>query len=96
MLSAEDAAVVSDVTRDYDDYRHATAHSAQADDPPDAFLDRYCVIGTPDDCISLLRELVALGLDHVVIVGGGRDADRAVRHASDELFADEVLPGLRG
>ena len=31
----------------------------------------------------------------VVVLGGGRDADPVVRHRSDELFAAEVLPGLR-
>ncbi|MDI1289490.1 MAG: LLM class flavin-dependent oxidoreductase [bacterium] len=95
VLSAADAAVVSDVTRDYDNYRHATAHSAQAQDLPDDFLDRFCVIGTPDECVARLTELSALGLDHVVILGGGRDADPRMRHESDEFFAREVLPGLR-
>ncbi len=95
VLSAADAAVVSDVTRDYDNYRHATAHSAQAQDLPDDFLDRFCVIGTPDECVARLTELSALGLDHVVILGGGRDADPRIRHESDEFFAREVLPGLR-
>lgn len=95
VLSAADAAVVADVTRDYDDYRHATAHSAQADDLPDDFLDRFCVIGSPEDCVARLTELSGLGLDHVVILGGGRDADPRTRHESDELFAKEVLPGLR-
>ncbi len=96
VMSAADAAVVADVTRDYDNYRHATAHSAQADDLPDDFLDRFCVIGTPDTCRERLTELISLGLDHVVILGGGRDADPRARHQSDELFATEVLPGLRG
>jgi 5,10-methylenetetrahydromethanopterin reductase len=95
VLSAADAVVVADVTRDYDNYRHATAHSAQAEDLPDDFLDRFCVIGTPDECVARLRELSALGLDHVVILGGGRDADPRIRHESDEFFAREVLPGLR-
>lgn len=94
-LTPSDAAVVSKVTRDYDDAAHATATSAQAADLPDDFLDRFCVIGTPDECTARLRELIALGLDHVVVLGGGRDADPRLRHASDELFAKEVLPALR-
>ena len=95
VLSEADAAVVADVTRDYDDARHATAGSLQARDLPDDFLDRFCIIGSPDECVSRLAELVGLGLDHVVVLGGGRDADPVVRHRSDELFAAEVLPGLR-
>ncbi len=95
MLSTADAAVVGAVTRDYDDTAHATHASTQAQDLPDDYLDRFCVIGTPEECVARLTELTALGLDHVVILGGGRDADPRNRHDSDELFADEVLPGLR-
>lgn len=94
-LAPADAAVVARVTEDYDDRAHATAHSAQADDLPDDFLDRFCVIGTADHCVERLRELIALGLDHVIVVGGGRDTDPALRHRSDEVFAQEVLPSLR-
>jgi len=62
--------------------------------PPEDFLDRFCVIGPPEACVARLRGLVSLGLDHVVIVGGGRDTDPAVRQRSDELFAAEVLPAF--
>ena len=95
VLDSADAAVVSEVTRDYSDAAHATAAAAQARDLPDDFLDRFCVIGPPDHCVERLRELVGLGLDHVVIVGAGRDTDPAVREASEQLFAREVLPALR-
>lgn len=95
-LDASDAAVVAEVTRDYDDATHATAAATQARDLPDAFLDRFCVIGPPDHCVERLRELVALGLDHVIVVGAGRDTDPAVREASERLFAREVLPAVRG
>ena len=94
-LSRADAEVVADVTRDYDVARHATASSAQAADLPPAFLDRFCVIGTPAECVERLRTLVGCGLDHVVLVGGGRDSDPALRERSDELLATEVLPALR-
>lgn len=94
-LSAADAAVVGEVSHDYDVYQHATAASAQAVDLPPDYLDRFCVIGTPEECVLRLRGLVALGLDHVILVGGGRDADPALRQRSDELLATEVLPALR-
>jgi 5,10-methylenetetrahydromethanopterin reductase len=95
VLDRADADVVARVTRDYDDRDHATAHSAQAADLPDDFLDRFCIIGTPEHCAERLRELVALGLSHVIVVGGGRDTDPAQRHRSDDLFAREVLPAVR-
>ena len=94
-MTPRDAAVVSEVTRDYDDAAHATAAAAQAQDLSPEFLDRFCVIGTPEHCVSRLRALIDLGLDHLVIVGAGRDVDPAVREASDELLAIEVLPALR-
>lgn len=94
-LRPDDAAVVADVTRDYDVYRHATGSSAQAADLPDDYLDRFCVIGTPEECVERLRTLVDLGLDHVLVLGGGRDADHELRMRSDDLFAREVLPALR-
>lgn len=94
-LDSADAAVVANVTRDYDDAAHATAGSRQAGDLPDDFLDRFCVIGTPDECVARFRELIDIGLSHIVVLGGGRDTDAAVRERSDELFAQEVLPALR-
>ncbi len=42
-----------------------------------------------------LRRLIGLGLSHVVVVGGSRDIDPAVRERSDRLVAEEVLPALR-
>jgi 5,10-methylenetetrahydromethanopterin reductase len=95
VLDPADAAVVGEVTRDYSDAAHATAAAAQARDLPDDFLDRFCVIGSPDHCVERLHELVVLGLDHIIIVGAGRDTDPAVREASEQLFAREVLPALR-
>jgi hypothetical protein len=41
---------------------------------PDDFLRLFCVIGTPDECIEPLRQLIGLGLSHLV-VGGSRDID---------------------
>ena len=95
VLDPADAAVVGEVTRDYSDAAHATATATQARDLPDDFLDRFCVIGPPEHCVERLRELVGLGLDHVIVVGPGRDTDPAVREASEQLFAREVLPALR-
>ena len=84
------------MTRDYEDASHATARAAQAQDLTDDFIDRFCVIGKPDECITRIRELVDLGLDHVVVVGAGRDTDTSVAEASEQLVAREVLPALRG
>jgi hypothetical protein len=39
--------------------------------------------------------LVDLGLSHLVIVGGSRDVDAAVRERSDHLVAKEILPAVQ-
>ncbi len=94
-LDPADRAVVEAVTRDYDTARHGLEGARQARILPDDFLARFTVTGSPDYCTARLRELVALGLDHLVVVGASRDIDPAIRHRADRLFATEVLPALR-
>jgi 5,10-methylenetetrahydromethanopterin reductase len=95
LLRPADQSVVAAVLRDYDTFHHGTGRAPQARDLPTEFLDRFTVIGPPDYCVDRLRALVALGLDHLVVVGASRDADPATRHRLDRLFAAEVLPALR-
>lgn len=94
-LSPSDTAVVEEVTSHYDNYHHGLEHATQSETLPGDFLHQFCVIGPPDECIERLRQLVDLGLSHLVIVGGSRDISVAVRERSDHLVAKEVLPALR-
>ncbi len=94
-LSSSDATVVEEVTSSYDTYHHGLEHASQAEVIPEDFLSRLCVIGSPDHCTERLRELVHLGLSHLVIVGASRDIDATVRERSDHLVACEVLPSVR-
>ena len=93
-LSTADAAVAN-VSAHYDDCHHGLEHAAQAQTLSGDFLRRFCVIGGPDECVQRLRRLIGLGLSHVIVVGGSRDIDSAVRERSDRLVATEVLPALR-
>jgi 5,10-methylenetetrahydromethanopterin reductase len=95
LLSRSDAAVVEEVTSHYDNYHHGLEHAPQAEALPDDFLRRFCVIGSPDNCAERLCQLVDLGLSHLVILGGSRDIDVAVRERSDHLMVKEVLPALQ-
>lgn len=94
-LSTSDAATVDAVTRHYDFYHHGLEHAEQSEDLDADFLQRFCVVGPPDACIERLRDLLAVGLDHLILVGAGRDVDPGVRLRSDRLLATEVLPALR-
>jgi len=94
-LSRSDVAVVEGVTSHYDNYHHGLEHATQSETLPEDFLRRFCVIGSPDECVERLHRLIGLGLSHLIIVGGSRDIDAAVRERSDHLVAKEVLPALR-
>jgi len=94
-LSHSDATVVEDVTSRYDNYHHGLEHAAQAEVIPADFLNRFCMIGSPEHCTERLCQLVELGLSHLVIVGGSRDIDPSVRERSDHLVAKEILPAVQ-
>lgn len=79
--------VIEHVGQDYDETRHGESVARHATELPDDFLDRFAVVGTPDDVRARLAELLALGLDRLVLVPGSKDADRAALARSDELVA---------
>lgn len=94
-LSAGDVQAVEQVTRHYDFYHHGLENASQSEMLPADFLRRFCVLGTPEECIERLAGLLDLGLSHLVMVGGSRDIAESVRERSDHLLATEVLPALR-
>jgi 5,10-methylenetetrahydromethanopterin reductase len=84
----------------YDMARHAQnegAHLAMIDDD---FVDWFSICGPPAKCVERLGELLALGLDHVYVLGGspvpaphGARQEAMVRQT--RLFAETVLPRFR-
>jgi 5,10-methylenetetrahydromethanopterin reductase len=95
-LPEEDRAVVERLAANYDMKAHATAGARHAAALDDDFVDRFGIVGPPEHVAARLRELAALGLDHVVIVGHGRDVDPAVLAESSRRMGREVLPLVRG
>lgn len=95
-LGQRDRRIVEEVTRSYDEARHGLKSASQTDLLTDEFVDRFAVVGRPDDCARKLKALAELGLDRFVVVGASRDADPREAAASQERFAAEVLPVLRG
>ncbi|MCC7366419.1 MAG: LLM class flavin-dependent oxidoreductase [Dehalococcoidia bacterium] len=79
----------------YDMNHHAQAGSQQAATIGLDFAERFAILGPVDHCIARLRELVALGLDRLVIVGPSIGADRAEAAAAEERFVEQVMPALR-
>jgi 5,10-methylenetetrahydromethanopterin reductase len=94
-FSPPDAVTVREVGAAYDETRHGLSHAAHTAGLDDSFLTRFAVVGSPDQCLARLRQLIALGLDRVVVVPGSRDADPARLARSNARFARDVLPALR-
>jgi 5,10-methylenetetrahydromethanopterin reductase len=79
----------------YDMTVHTMAGSPQAQQLTPEFARRFAIFGPADECVSRLRELVSLGLDHFAVVGGSIGADRQEIAKAAERFTNEVLPALR-
>ncbi len=66
--------------------------SIRYNQPFDRIVDRYCVLGTPDQCAERLGQYVEAGVRHLILVpipsSRGLDADL-------ETYAREVVPTVR-
>ena len=91
----DDRKILTDVHSRYDMTHHTEAGSPQAGALTSEFAHRFAVLGPPSQCADRLRELVALGLDHLVIVGPSINADRAESTVARRCFAEEVMPAVR-
>jgi 5,10-methylenetetrahydromethanopterin reductase len=94
-LGRDDAAVIGQIGRRYDEARHGLSDAAQAGNLDDEFIDHFAVAGTAAQCEARLHRLFELGLDRIVVVPGSRDTDPELLASGNELFAHEVLPQLR-
>jgi len=95
-LAPEDRAVAERLAANYDMGAHATSAARHAATLDDDFVDRFGVVGPSDHVTTRLRELLALGLDHLVIVGHGRDVSPEVLAESSRRFGREVIARLKG
>ena len=80
----------------YDEAAHGQSKAPAASALEDDFIDRFAVVGTPDEVIERLRSLNELGIGRLIVVAGSLDADPGDLARSNDLFAAEVLPALRG
>jgi 5,10-methylenetetrahydromethanopterin reductase len=95
-LADRDRELVAEVGRRYDSNEHLMNEAAHTAVLTDDFVDRFAVTGDVDACASRLAQLVALGLDRLVITGPTLDADRDEAHLARRLTRDELLTALRG
>lgn len=84
----------------YDMGRHGQDQGAHLALVDDEFVDWFSICGPPAKCLARMEELLALGLDHVYVLGGSpvaapHGARQAAMVEQTRLFAEAVLPKLR-
>lgn len=94
-LADADRAIVEEVGRRYDSNQHLMNTADHSSVLADEFVDRFGIVGGPDDCAARLLELAALGLERFVITGPTIDADPTEARVAGRLMRDELLPALR-
>jgi len=95
-LAEPDREVVAEVGRRYDSNHHLSNAAEHTAALTPEFVDRFAVVGAPEECARPLHELAGLGLERFVITGASFRADREHVRTSEELMTGELLPALRG
>ena len=73
----------------YDYNEHGRAGNTHADFVPDEIIDRFCLLGTPDEQLVRLRELEKLGVDQFAVY-----LQHDAKTATLEAYGESVLPRL--
>jgi 5,10-methylenetetrahydromethanopterin reductase len=94
-LSDQDRKVADNLVSTYDMQSHATSGARHEAALVDDFVDRFGVVGPSEHVAERLKELVALGLDHVIIVGHSRNTPPEVLAESSRRFCEQVIPAVR-
>jgi len=93
--SAGERQVFAAVHDAYDMNSHSRAGSAQAAQIPATFAEKFAILGPTKYCVERLREIVALGIDRLVISGPSAGAHPGEASAAEARFVEEVMPALR-
>jgi 5,10-methylenetetrahydromethanopterin reductase len=94
-LPAQDRAVAERLAASYDMAGHAASGARHEVALTDAFVDRFGIVGPSERVAERFQELIALGLEHFVVVGHGRDVAPDEFRAASWRFTQEVLPRIR-
>jgi 5,10-methylenetetrahydromethanopterin reductase len=93
-LSAVTRSGIERLAAAYDDSRHGQAQAPHARALDDDFIDRFAVVGRPNEVAGRLREIGELGIERIVAVPGSLDVDPALVEESAERLARDVMPLL--
>lgn len=87
-------AVLEGVHSAYDMLHHTRSGSAQTRGLTDAFIDRYGIVGSADECVRRLQDIEAMGITKGIIIGPSPGSDRDQAALSAGLMRDAVLPAF--
>ena len=88
-------AVLEGVHHAYDMRRHTMTGTPQAAMLTEDFARSFAILGPSDSCIERMREIAALGLTKLIVIGPSANADPGEAAAARLRFENDVLPGLR-
>lgn len=74
----------------YDYNQHGQAGNTHADFVPDEIVDRFCIIGTPEQHIERLEQLKALGVDQFALYLQHDDKDNTLTQ-----YGEKVIPAIQ-
>ena len=93
-------AIAEGMQSQYDMERHSQEDGSHLALIDDTFVDWFSICGPPEKCITRLRSLVDLGLEHVYQLGGSpvahpHGARQMAMVEQAKLFAAQVIPHFR-
>jgi probable F420-dependent oxidoreductase len=74
----------------YDYNSHGKAGNDHVDFVPDEIVDRFCILGTPEQHVAKLEELKAIGVDQFAVYLQHDNKEETLR-----LYGESIMPALR-
>ncbi|MEZ5557970.1 MAG: LLM class flavin-dependent oxidoreductase [Pseudomonadales bacterium] len=93
-VDEREAEVLNALHDRYNMKQHTRGDSQQAEVLTPEFIDRFAVVGDPEQCLRRIEALGALGLDKLAVTGPTVSAREPDAQQAIELLTREVLPQL--
>ena len=90
-VTQQDQEVLTAVHKSYDVRDHSSSVV-----PPAEFVDRFAIVGPPEECIRRIRQVVDMGFDRLVVYGPTVDEVEGEKKLAADLMVKEVLPAFSG
>jgi 5,10-methylenetetrahydromethanopterin reductase len=83
--------VLENLHSQYNMKEHTRMDSKQANALPAEFIDQYAIVGPADYCIERIKEIEALGIDKIAIIGPSAGADREQSLEAEQNISRQVI-----